>query len=255
MNDNTNRGLLVAGLAANVIFLMLSLLDYSFQGSKHMWPLFVGWAFVVVMMVILSLAGSWPRTTVREVDIYEMREAPTRLVAPPPAPAPVAVPAPAPKPVPQVTVQLSERKEPFPFTYEGYTLYSRDVDLKNGGRRTIWFFAKHSPKSGQKAAKPAGYHVGVNERTGLPFLKKGTGADGEDLTPAIVQAYRPQCAALTDEGHQCRNSARHESKYCSSHFGYQPPQIAKAAAAREDTLPRVKGATDTKPSVRRPAEA
>jgi hypothetical protein len=66
-----------------------------------------------------------------------------------------------------------------------------------------------------------------------------------------VQGYRPQCAALTEEGHQCRNSARHESKYCISHFGYQPPQIAKAAANREDTLPRVKGAADTKPTVRR----
>jgi hypothetical protein len=66
-----------------------------------------------------------------------------------------------------------------------------------------------------------------------------------------VQAYRPQCSALTDEGHQCRNSARHDSKYCISHFGYQPPAIAKAAANREDTKPHVADAPDTKPSVRR----
>ncbi|MEA3202392.1 MAG: hypothetical protein QOI63_58 [Thermoplasmata archaeon] len=237
MNDNTTRGLLVAGLAANVLFLMLSLLDFSFGGSKLMWPLFVGWAFVIVLMVALSLAGSWP---VREVyEVHEVRE-PTRLVKPAPAPAPVALPAVAAQPV-----------AAFPFKYEGYTLYSRDVDLKNGGQRTIWFFAKQEPKSGKMASKPAGYHVGVNERTGLPFLKKGAGADGEDLTPNVVQAYRPQCSALTEEGHQCRNSARHDSKYCISHFGYQPPQIAKAAAGREDTLPRVKGAADTKPSVRK----
>ncbi|HUR63611.1 MAG TPA: hypothetical protein VM241_03930 [Candidatus Thermoplasmatota archaeon] len=248
MNDNTTRGLLVAGLAANVLFLMLSLLDYSLGGSKNMWPLFVGWAFVIVLMVILSLAGSWPRA-VREVyEVHEVRQAPTRMVAPA-KPAPAVAPAlPAAVPAPQ-----AEAAEPFPFKYEGYTLYSRDVDLKNGGRRTIWFFAKQEPKSGQVAAKPAGYHVGVNERTGLPFLKKGKGADGEDLTPNLVQAYRPQCSALTEEGHQCRNSSRADSKYCISHFGYQPPSIAKAAAKREDTLPRVKGAADTKPSVRKPA--
>jgi hypothetical protein len=132
-------------------------------------------------------------------------------------------------------------------------LYNRDVDLKNGGHRTIYFFAKHAPKSGSMSAKPAGFHVGVNERTGLPFLKKGKGADGEDLTPNLVQAYRPQCSALTDEGHQCRNSSRHDSKYCISHFGYQPPAIAKAAADREDTKPRVADAPDTKPTVRRKA--
>src|SRR5206468_1944684 len=112
---------------------------------------------------------------------------------------------------------------------------------------------KTAPRSGHPAAKPAGFHVGVNERTGLPFLKKGTAADGEDVTPKIEAGYRPQCAALTDFGHQCRNSARHESKYCASHFGYQPPTMAKAAAAREDTLPRVKQAPDTVPSVRRKA--
>jgi hypothetical protein len=247
MNDNTTRGLLVAGLAANVLFLMLSLLDYSLYGSKQMWPLFVGWAFVILLMVILSLAaGGWPRA-VREV--YEVREAP-RVVKPAPAPVPVAA---LPAVVPPAPVLKEEPAEPFPFTYEGYTLYSREVELKNGGARTIWFFAKQEPRSGQVAAKPAGYHVGVNERTGLPFLKKGKGADGEDLTPNVVQAYRPQCAALTEEGHQCRNSARHDSKYCISHFGYQPPAIAKAAAVREDTLPRVKGAADTKPSVRRPS--
>jgi hypothetical protein len=250
MNDNNTRGLLVAGLAANVIFLMLSLLDYSFQGSKHMWPLFVGWAFVVVLMVILSLAGAWPRA-VREVyEMREVRQAPTRMVAPAPKPAPEPV---AVAVAPKATLPAIEAPaEAFPFRYEDYTLYSREVDLKNGGRRTIWFFAKQEPKSGEMAAKPAGYHVGVNERTGLPFLKKGAGKDGEDLTPNLVQAYRPQCSALTDEGHQCRNSARHDSKYCISHFGYQPPAIAKAAASREDTLPRVKGAADTKPSVRKP---
>ncbi|MES2153658.1 MAG: hypothetical protein V4510_00800 [bacterium] len=140
-----------------------------------------------------------------------------------------------------------------PFMFNGFTLHGRMVELKNGGSRTIYFFAKSKPRSGAPCAKPAGYHVGVNEKTGLPFLKKGTAPDGEDLTPEAEHHYRPQCAALTSDGHQCRNSARHESKYCASHFGYQPPAIAKAAAQREDTLPRVKAAPDTLPSVRRKA--
>jgi hypothetical protein len=240
MNDQTTRPLLFATIAANVPMLILALVDQAAWGNRYMWPIFVGWAFLVLLTLLIIAASGWRRVEVREV--HQMHVAPARLAAPAPAPAPVAPAVPAPQ-------------GDFPFRYAGYTLYSRDVSLKNGGHRTIWFFAKAIPKSGHIAAKPPGYHVGVNERTGLPFLKKGTGADGEDLTPNLVQAYRPQCSALTEEGHQCRNSARHESKYCISHFGYQPPSIAKAAANREDTLPAVKGAKDTKPSVRRATQS
>ncbi len=110
-----------------------------------------------------------------------------------------------------------------PFQFNGYTLHTRAVQLNGGGERAIWFFSKRVPKSGTPAAKPAGYHVGVNERTGLPFLKRGAGKDGEDLTPATAEdAYRPQCSALRSDGIQCRNSSRSGSRYCASHFGYQP---------------------------------
>jgi hypothetical protein len=50
---------------------------------------------------------------------------------------------------------------------------------------------------------------------------------------------------------QCRNSARADSKYCGSHFGYQPPVLAKATVDRKDTLAAVKDAPDTKPSTRK----
>src|ERR1041385_4387414 len=40
--------------------------------------------------------------------------------------------------------------------------------------------------------------------------------------------YQPQCAALTADGKQCRNSARGASKYCASHKGYQPPAGKRA---------------------------
>lgn len=83
-------------------------------------------------------------------------------------------------------------------------------------------------------------------------------------------AYRPQCAALTADGKQCRNSARGASKYCAPHKGYQPP-TAKGLAQRiegdawdphdkltdrqsvatADTRPRVRKAKDTKVKMRK----
>lgn len=59
-----------------------------------------------------------------------------------------------------------------PYKHNGYTLYERDVDLKNGGTQTIYFFSKKSPKSGNKTDLPEGYEVGVNDQTGLPYLRK-----------------------------------------------------------------------------------
>jgi hypothetical protein len=58
------------------------------------------------------------------------------------------------------------------YTYEGWTLYRREVTLKGGRNQTIYFFSKRSPKSGTACDLPPGYSVGVNKRTGLPFLKK-----------------------------------------------------------------------------------
>ena len=58
------------------------------------------------------------------------------------------------------------------YQYEGWTLYTRDVKLKGGRNQTIYFFSKRQPKSGTPCDKPANYSVGVNKRTGLPYLKK-----------------------------------------------------------------------------------
>jgi len=60
-----------------------------------------------------------------------------------------------------------------PYTHKGYTLHSREVQLKNGGVQTIYFFSKKAPKSGRPCELPAGYVVGENAATGLPYLKKG----------------------------------------------------------------------------------
>ena len=250
MNDQTNRGLLIAALSTNCLFLVLALLDYSAWESQYQWPIFVAWAFLIVLQVVLALASSGLR-----IEVVQQRPL-ERAVAAAPAPVVRVAPVPAPAAAPLLAkVAPAAPPAPFPFTFNGYTLYSRSVELKNGGQRQIWFFSKRTPSSGKPAAKPAGFHVGVNERTGLPFLKKGAGADGEDLTPAIEHALRPQCGALTEDGKQCRNSSRHDSKYCASHFGYQPTVISKAQVERTDTRARVRGAPDTKPAARKRAAA
>jgi len=58
------------------------------------------------------------------------------------------------------------------YTHEGWTLYTRNVKLKGGRNQTIYFFSKRTPKSGSPCELPNGYSVGVNKRTGLPYLKK-----------------------------------------------------------------------------------
>ena len=90
-------------------------------------------------------------------------------------------------------------------------------------------------------------------RTGGAKTASRTASPGEP-------GYQPQCAALTEDGSQCRNSARGTSRYCSSHKGYQPP-TAKGLAKRieggdwsdEDkkTDRQSVGAADTKPVVRK----
>jgi APA family basic amino acid/polyamine antiporter len=58
------------------------------------------------------------------------------------------------------------------YHHHGYTLYRRDIESKGGSTRPLYFFAKAQPKSGNPSALPAGYSVGTNDRTGLPFLRK-----------------------------------------------------------------------------------
>ncbi|MEA3458198.1 MAG: hypothetical protein U9R21_05920, partial [Candidatus Thermoplasmatota archaeon] len=58
------------------------------------------------------------------------------------------------------------------YTYEEYTLHSKDVNLKGGRTQTIYFFSKRTPKSGSPCGKPDNMVVGVNKRTGMPYLMK-----------------------------------------------------------------------------------
>jgi hypothetical protein len=54
-----------------------------------------------------------------------------------------------------------------------YVLHGRETELKGGRLQTIYFFSTKGnvPKSGEPCEMPPGKEVGVNERTGLPFLR------------------------------------------------------------------------------------
>ncbi|HLF16759.1 MAG TPA: hypothetical protein VI796_04930 [Candidatus Thermoplasmatota archaeon] len=236
MNTKTIRGLLLTAFLLNVGFLALVIADYVRWDGDYAVPIFVAWAVVIFISVMVGLfATTTERTVVHEVERVVGRPlaSTARVVEFHEAPRAASTSAPAPS------------KPGGPFHFNGYTLHSRQVTLKGGGERPIYFFAKSKPKSGHPIPKPDGFHVGVNERTGLPFLKRGSGADGEDLTPEAEHHYRPQCAALTEDGEQCRSSARSDSRYCISHKGYQPP-TAKGIVMRADTASKV-AARDTKP--------
>ena len=64
-----------------------------------------------------------------------------------------------------------------PFTHtnkkgQTYVLHGKDVTLQNGRKQRIHYFAREA-KPDALDAMPAGYRIEENERTGLPFLKKG----------------------------------------------------------------------------------
>lgn len=58
------------------------------------------------------------------------------------------------------------------YTHERWTLYTRNVCLKGGRTLRIYFFSAVGSKSGTPCDLPEGYSVGVNKRTGLPYVKK-----------------------------------------------------------------------------------
>lgn len=148
-----------------------------------------------------------------------------RPTAPEAAVAPTPAARRAPSPAPSASA----------FVHNGYTLYSRPTKTRGGGETMFYFFAKKTPTSGTPSAKPAGYTVGVNSRTGLPFLRRG------DKKP---EAAGDQCGAITSDGKQCRRTARQGSKYCHIHKKYKPV-TRDAAYQRQETAPRSKKAKDT----------
>jgi hypothetical protein len=61
------------------------------------------------------------------------------------------------------------------YTYEGWTLYEIEPEFKGIGKRKMYFFSKRTPRRGTPCDKPDHMVVGVNKRTGLPYLKNASG--------------------------------------------------------------------------------
>lgn len=58
------------------------------------------------------------------------------------------------------------------FRVGDYTLYTKEVALRGGRKQRIYFFSKKEKDDATPCAKPKGYKVKINKKTGLPVLKK-----------------------------------------------------------------------------------
>jgi len=68
--------------------------------------------------------------------------------------------------------RTEEKTSTSSYTFDGYTLYKKEVKTISGKKRTVYFFSREKPKEGEPAILPDGFEVRVNKITGLPYLKK-----------------------------------------------------------------------------------
>ncbi len=75
--------------------------------------------------------------------------------------------------------ELIEMKSPIsqdtnhsPYPYAGYRLYRKHLRIGGKEIRTVHFFSKDVPEESEPASLPDGYTVQVNEKTGVPYIKK-----------------------------------------------------------------------------------
>ncbi len=66
-----------------------------------------------------------------------------------------------------------------------------------------------------------------------PAKRKLLGRKKKTAAPVVEEEYQPQCAAVTRDGLQCRNSCKDRSEYCGAHQAYAP----QALEALLDTKP------------------
>jgi hypothetical protein len=58
------------------------------------------------------------------------------------------------------------------YTHGPYTLYRKTVEGSEGEEEDLFFFAREAPDDAEAAELPEGHEVGVNERTGVPFVRE-----------------------------------------------------------------------------------
>ncbi|MDD5502522.1 MAG: hypothetical protein PHH26_03540 [Candidatus Thermoplasmatota archaeon] len=121
-----------------------------------------------------------------------------------------------------------------PFEYKGYVLHTKSVALKGGRQQRIYFFSKHAPHSGTPCAMPEGYVVGVNNRTGLPYLKKASGATALAKIPSAPAAFCEKRDDLTlihgiGPEYEKRLNAAGITKY-EDLLKYEPDELSRIAS-------------------------
>ncbi len=123
-------------------------------------------------------------------------------------------------------------------------LTSSGDQCRNSARGTSKYCGSH------KGYQPPSAKKVQAKKDTAPAVKKAADTTPGVGTKGAKKGARPQCAAVTADGKQCKNSARASSKYCGSHKGYTKASDA-SKVKKADTKPRHAGAADTKPSVRK----
>ena len=58
------------------------------------------------------------------------------------------------------------------YKHGDYALYSKEIKVGHGKKRTIRFFSRTEPEDGEPVDLPDGYEVKVNKKTGVPYIRK-----------------------------------------------------------------------------------
>lgn len=59
-----------------------------------------------------------------------------------------------------------------PYQRGEYTLYTKEAVLRGDRKQRIYFFSKKDQEDAIAIPLPEGFRVGINKKTGLPYLKK-----------------------------------------------------------------------------------
>ncbi len=65
-----------------------------------------------------------------------------------------------------------QKSHPNSYSYGEYSLYKKRIRIGDKDMRTVHFFSKDVPEESEPATLPNGYSVQVNEKTGVPYIKK-----------------------------------------------------------------------------------
>ena len=67
---------------------------------------------------------------------------------------------------------IKENEKQTPYSFKGYKLFQKEIDLGNDKKRVIHFFSKDEPEESKPSALPPNYEVKINKKTGVPYIRK-----------------------------------------------------------------------------------